>query len=113
MGIVFIIIGLLGFFSNGEVLGIFHVDALHNVVHLVTGILALYFARKGESSARSFALVFGIIYGLIAIIGFFTTGDKLLGILAIDSADNYLHLVLAIILIVAGLKKSGSVSPTM
>ena len=110
LGIVFIILGLIGFFSGGELFGIFHVDAVHNLVHLVSGILALYFASRGEAASRSFALVLGIVYGLVTILGFLTSGDKILGIMAIDTADNYLHLVLAIVLIAAGLKKSGSSS---
>lgn len=117
-GVVFIVLGLLGF-VNDPVLGIFDVDALHNIIHLVSGILALVFASQGESQARMFALVLGIVYALVTILGFLTGDGKILGLVSVNGADNYLHLVLAIVFLVVGLKKSDATtsnnmpSPTM
>src|SRR3989344_986144 len=104
LGWVFLVIGILGFVpgitADGDMLrGVFEVNAAHNIVHVLTGILALVFARSA-SQARTFAMVFGIIYAIIALLGFFT-GD-VLGFVVANGADNWLHVLLAIIFLWAG-----------
>lgn len=115
-GAVFIVIGLLGFVNN-PILGIFQVDALHNIVHLASGILAFVFASQGESQARKFALILGVVYALVTILGFLTGDGKILGLITVNGADNWLHLVLAVVFLIVGLKKpamsGGMSSPTM
>lgn len=103
-GAVFIVLGLLGF-VNDPILGIFDVNALHNIVHLASGILALIFASQGESQARTFALVLGIVYALVTILGFMTGDGNILGLVATNGADNILHLVLAVVFLYVGLMK--------
>lgn len=110
LGIVLVVVGLLGF-VNDPVLGIFETDTLHNLVHLASGILALVFASRGESQARMFALVLGIVYALVTVLGFLGDGDKILGLISYNSADNWLHLLLAVIFLIFGLKKGGSSAP--
>jgi hypothetical protein len=110
LGAVFIVIGLLGF-VNDPVIGLFEVDALHNIVHLASGILALVFASRGEGPARSYALVLGIIYALVTIIGF-VQGDSVLGIITVNGADNVLHLLLAIVLLAVGLRRGATATTT-
>lgn len=104
LGWVFILIGILGFVpgitSDGLLLGIFEVDAIHNIVHLLSGILAVLFAKKGEAGAKTFAKVFGIVYGLVAILGFFQ--DDVLGLIPVNGADNILHVILAVVFLYVG-----------
>ncbi|HEY4505929.1 MAG TPA: DUF4383 domain-containing protein [Candidatus Paceibacterota bacterium] len=111
LGIVLIIIAIWGFASN-MVLGVFEVGMWHNLVHLITGILALIFAFRGEASGRAFLKVIGIIYLLVAIIGFFTPdGSSILGFIEANNAGDWLHLVLAIIFLWGGFggsKKMGA-----
>jgi hypothetical protein len=104
LGVVFIIIGILGFFNN-PILGIFEVDTMHNVVHLASGILALIFASRGENQARTYALVLGIVYALVTVIGFISSTGSILGLFTVNTSDNWLHLVLAIVFLALGLKK--------
>jgi hypothetical protein len=113
VGVVFIIIGILGFLSN-PILGIFAVDTLHNLVHLISGILALIFASQGESQARKFAIILGVVYGLVTILGFLS-GDsgKIVGLITVNTADNFLHLVLTIVFFIVGFTKSGASSNGM
>lgn len=112
LGVVFILIGILGFF-NSPILGIFATDTLHNIVHLLSGILALVFAGK-PSQAKMFAIVFGIVYALVAILGLLMGSGKVLGLMSVNPADNYLHILLAVVLLVVGfMKPSGSSSPAM
>lgn len=108
LGWVFILIGILGFVpgitSNGMLLGIFAVDTVHNIVHLLSGIVALMFAAKGEMGAKQFSKIFGIVYGLVAVLGF-VASDFLNGILAVNMADNLLHVLLAVIFLAIGFGK--------
>jgi hypothetical protein len=106
LGVVFILVGILGFVNN-PVLGIFSVNALHNVIHLVSGILALVFAFKSAEAARKFALVFGLVYALVAVLGF-VAPDFMSNLLMTNTADHWLHVVLAVVLIWVGTMKSNS-----
>jgi Domain of unknown function (DUF4383) len=105
-GIVFIIVGILGFVSavtpNGLLLGYFEVNPAHNVVHLATGVVALIVAFISEKATRLFFQIFGVIYALVALTGFFTGNQPLLRIVAINAADNWLHLVIAVVTLYFG-----------
>jgi len=83
--------GILGFEVNGW----------HNLVHLLSGVVLLAAARRG-GLARTVALAFGAVYGLVALIGL-VDGNDVLGFIPINAADNILHLGLAALGIVAGL----------
>lgn len=111
-GIVFLLVGVLGFVTSGSLLGLFHTDTVHDAIHLVIGIVLVAVAAKNGNSAGALK-VFGAIYLLLAVVGFYQFGTNgsgmLLGIAAANGADNFLHLVLGIVLLVAG-KSSGSVS---
>jgi hypothetical protein len=102
--IVFILIGVLGFIpglttedNDGmhRLLGIFMVDGTHNVVHLLSGVLALIAAQR-ESWSRLYFQIFGIIYALVTVLGFLGgSPTKVLGFLQANTADHFLHLVIA------------------
>lgn len=98
LGAVLTLIGILGFIPGltpgGNLLGIFAVDGLHNVIHLLSGIVGL---AAGLSSAaryaRWYALAFGVVYALVTIIGFIQ-GTTVLGLIRVNGADNVLHLLI-------------------
>src|SRR5437763_1851454 len=105
-GIVVIVVGLLGFVSavtpNGLLLGSFEVNRAHNLVHLATGVVALVVALISEKATRLFFQIFGVIYALVALLGFFTGNTPLLGIIAINAADNWLHVLIAVVALYLG-----------
>ena len=69
LGVVFIVVGLIGF-AAPTVMGM-HLSVAHNIVHLVSGGLALYFGLKGTpAGARAFCILFGAVYGLLGLVGF-------------------------------------------
>lgn len=111
IGITFIAVGLLGFIPNPIVGGshdaIFHADAVHNMVHIVSGVLFLIIAFAAPARAALFLKVFGIVYLLLGVVGLATIGSagmtKLLGFLPINGADNYLHIGLGIVIFLAGM----------
>src|SRR5215813_9108410 len=69
LGIVFLIVGLLGFVSP-NFLGM-HLSSAHNIIHLISAALGLYFGFVASlSAARTFSLIFGAIYLLLGVLGF-------------------------------------------
>ena len=110
IGLIFLAVGLLGFVPN-PVIGeshnaIFHADTLHNMVHIVSGILFVLVGFALPGSAPAFLKIFGTIYFALGVIGFISFGSagmgKLLGFLHVNAADNYLHIGLGIIIFLAG-----------
>lgn len=117
-GVLFLLVGVLGFVSNPIVggMGMFHTNMLHNVVHLVIG-LGLLMAAKNEMAAKRWMKIFGVVYLLVAVLGFLMVGSgegMLLGLVAINGADNWLHLVLGVVLLLLGMagKKTMSMPPS-
>lgn len=103
-GIVLLVVGVLGFVpgitTDMMLLGIFHVDMLHNIIHIVSGLAAIA-AAWGMYSSRLYFQVFGVIYGLVAVVGL-VQGDTVLGLIGINMADNVLHVVIAAVALYAG-----------
>ena len=87
--------GFAGNDSEAELLGIFQVSILHNLVHLLFGIAGLAMARTWES-ARNYLLWSGIIYVLLFIYGLFVGNDDDANFVPINNADDLLHAVLAL-----------------
>lgn len=118
-GVVFLIVGVAGFIpgltmdmgsmsvagdgSMALLLGLFQVSVLHNIVHLLFGVVGLIAARTA-TGARLYLLVGGIIYLVLFIYGLFTAGmSGGANFVPLNSADNVLHAFLAIAMIVLGL----------
>jgi hypothetical protein len=101
-GTIFTLVGILGFFIASPLLGIFEVNALHNAIHLVTGIIMLAVAFMWEGSSRMVAQIFGVVYALVAILGFVMGEGMLLGLIPINMEDNILHTAVALVLLYAG-----------
>jgi hypothetical protein len=109
-GIIFIVVGLLGFVNN-PVIGLFNVNGLHDIVHIILGIILVWAALKmADKSAAALKWV-GIIYLVLAIIGFIW-GLGFVNVMAGNDPDNWLHLVLGIVLLAIGLAaKKGMAAP--
>ena len=101
LGAVLVLLGLLGFISD-PVLGLFEVDMLHNLVHIVTGLALVWGGYVGGSQARSIAIVLGVVYALIAVLGLVLPGNSVLGIIESNFASDALHVVVAGVLLYVG-----------
>ncbi len=103
-GVVLTLVGVLGFVpgltTNDMLLGIFMVGGLHNIIHLVTGLAALA-AAMGYFSPKMYFQIFGVVYGIVTVVGF-VQGDTVLGLIMVNMADNLLHLVIAAVALYAG-----------
>jgi hypothetical protein len=111
-GIVFLIVGILGFVpaatppmadgNGGMLLGLFHVNTAHNLVHVASGIVFLLCGMAGTGASRTFFKIFGIVYALVAILGFVQGDVNLLGMIANNRADVWLHVGLAVTMLYLG-----------
>ncbi|MFP5336534.1 MAG: DUF4383 domain-containing protein [Actinomycetes bacterium] len=109
-GAVYVLVGLLGFAvtsgvgfvaTEGNNLILFEVNPLHNVVHLLVGALLLVGSRS-VASARAINTTVGGVYLLVGLLGLFLVGSSA-NILALNGADNVLHLGSAALLLGVGL----------
>ena len=105
-GVVFIAVGVLGWVPavnpGGKLLGLFDVNAAHNLVHLATGIIAIIVGMSSDKASKMFFQVFGVIYALVAVLGFYSGDQPLLGIVSNNGADSVLHVVVAVVALYLG-----------
>jgi hypothetical protein len=109
LGLVFILVGIIGFFSP-NLLGA-HLSTTHNAVHIVSGLIALYFGFAASlSAARGFCLAFGAIYLLLGIVGFImgdAANDRMLSINALNlmlgTRDHAIHILLGVLFLIGAL----------
>ena len=106
-GIVFLLIGILGFIPaltpGGALLGIFMLNGLHSIVHLLFGVLGIAAAFTG--TGRLYNRGVGVIYLILGILGFIpplVPNGLLFGLVMINVADNILHLGIGIFLSYVG-----------
>jgi hypothetical protein len=118
VGIVFLLVGILGFVpgitsnyddlqfagheSHSELLGIFQVSILHNIVHLLFGVAGLVMARS-VSTARLYLVGGGAIYLVLWIYGLIIDRQSDANFVPLNDADNWLHFVLGAAMIAVGL----------
>ena len=113
-GAIYLVVGILGFIqvkdsfgdnflennTDEKLLGLFEVNGLHNVAHLLIGIALLAAARAGYRAARSANLAVGVTYALLGLIGLFIANDTSdANILSLNGIDNILHFGSAALLI--------------
>lgn len=101
-GIIFILVGLLGFTNNPLVseTGLFRVNDAHNWAHLLSGALFLGGAYMGAPVMTIRWLA--VIYVVIAVLGFFLPGNNLFGFIEMNMADHWLHAFVAGVLLAVG-----------
>ena len=107
-GVVFLVVGILGFVpsvtKDEMLLGIFHVNTAHNCVHLLSGVVALICGMMGVGAARAYFKIFGLVYGAVAVLGFLNPGEHtmLLGLISNNTADTWLHVAIAAVSLIIG-----------
>ncbi|MEY2513341.1 MAG: hypothetical protein QOJ89_699 [bacterium] len=113
LGGVLVLVGIVGFFvepsfgvgdsAQRGTLILFDINGWHNVVHLLSGIVGLAMAGTA-AKARLFSIGYGVDDELVTILGFVVgDGGLLLSIIPINTADNVLHLAIAVTGIAVGL----------
>jgi uncharacterized protein DUF4383 len=107
LGVVFLLVGILGFVMPG-LLGA-HLTLAHNIIHIVSGAIALWIGLKGSvGAAKQFCIIFGAVYLLLGIAGFVlgTGPDRMLTILPdqlmLGTVDHCIHVALGVIFLIGG-----------
>jgi hypothetical protein len=107
VGVVFLLVGVLGFIpgitthygdmsfaghgSGAKLLGVFQVSILHNIVHLLFGVVGIALAKAPET-ARTYLIGGGVVYLALWLLGIVGGGNWI----PVNTADNWLHFVLGI-----------------
>ena len=117
VGILLIVVGILGFIpgvttqygelrflgpdSHAMFLNLFQVSMLLNIVQIVIGAVGLAMSRSGMG-ARNFLMAFGALYIVLSIYGLSVGVDSAANFLALNTLDNWTHMVLGVLMIGAG-----------
>jgi Domain of unknown function (DUF4383) len=108
-GVIFVVVGILGFvpatMTNGMLLGLFPVNAVHNIVHILLGVWGLAVAKSVAGSVGYFKGL-AIIYGLLTVLGLIPATNTLFGLAPIHGNDVWLHLALAVVAAYFGFAKA-------
>jgi len=120
LGVIFVLVGIAGFVQP-HLLGA-HLSLAHNLVHIISGAIALYFGFAGSpGAARGFCIIFGIVYLLLGVCGFFLghpgvsmmpgmaemgsdpkLWPVLRGTLELGQRDHIIHILLGILFLAGG-----------
>jgi Domain of unknown function (DUF4383) len=117
VSVIFLLVGILGFIpgittnfdqlafaghgSGALLLGLFMVSVLHNLVHVAFGVAGLVLSRT-RSGAKNFLLVGGVIYAVLWVYGLVIDHGGPANFVPVNTADNWLHLGLAVAMIALG-----------
>jgi len=95
VGVVLLILGIVGFFVN-TLLGV-PTTTTHSLVHLISGAWGAYAGfASGLGGPKAFAQIFGIIYTVVAVVGFLSAGFLAnLGI-PTNATYNIIHLIVGL-----------------
>lgn len=106
LGAIFVVIGVLGFVPaltpDGNLLGIFHVNEVHNIIHIASGLVALAAGFSSYAHSRLYFQVFGVVYALVAVLGLVYGDEPILGLVASNLADTLLHIAIAAVALYFG-----------
>jgi Domain of unknown function (DUF4383) len=114
IGATLVVAGIVGFFYSASfdtgdgterdaVLGILDVNGWHNVVHILSGAIGLLVVGS-HAGSRAYAIGLGVVYLLVALAGFVAGGgDEILNLIPVNTEDNFLHLLIGIAGLGAGL----------
>lgn len=117
VGLAFLLVGVLGFIpgvttdfgemagagheSMAMLFGVFQVSVLHNLLHLAFGVVGVL-ASRSTAAARSFLLVGGVAYLALWVYGLVTSETSSANFVPLNTADDWLHLVLGLGMVLLG-----------
>jgi hypothetical protein len=123
IGATLTVAGIVGFFysasfSTGDgterdaVLGLLDVNGWHNLVHIASGAIGLLVGGSYVGS-RAYALGLGVIYLAVTLLGFLAgNGDEIFNLIPVNTEDNFLHLLIGIAGVGAGLATPATAPPS-
>jgi hypothetical protein len=118
VALLFLAVGILGFIpgitahysdmtfaghmSDAKLIGLFQVSVLHNVVHLLYGVVGLAMARSSANSVI-YLIAGGVVYLVLWIYGLAIGMGSSANFVPVNTADNWLHFFLGVVMVGAGI----------
>ena len=127
LGVAFLVAGVAGFFPSpippdappltvdhgyGLALGLLPVNIVHNIVHLLFGVLGLAAARGIVMSARGYAQFIAVVYALLTVLGLLPATHTTFGLIPIYGNDVWLHGAIALVSAIVGFGSSRTAPAT-
>lgn len=81
-------------------------------MHFLTGAIALWAGMTGIGASKMFFKIFGVVYALVAIMGFVVGDGMVLGLISNNAADTWLHVAIAVVALIVGFAPSGETTTT-
>lgn len=106
VGIIFLIVGIAGFIpqiiTGGHLAQVFRVNIWLNILHVVSGFLAFVAGFSPRMLVRLYYQIFGVLYSILAILGFIYGEKDIFGFLASNNPDTWFHVIIAIACLILG-----------
>jgi hypothetical protein len=100
-GWILVVLGILGFLPQTApdhfLFGVFYINELDNLIHLITGSFAIWVGYKSIFAEKLFFKIACFIYLVFAILGYYYGNRPIFGVMANNYADAWLHLLIALI----------------
>lgn len=123
IGAVFLLVGLAGFVpglttgidgmtgsgheSHALLFGVFQVSILHNIVHLLFGVVGLAVATSNVGNTYWYLVIGGVVYLVLWLYGMVVDPDSRANFVPLNDADNWLHLILGLLMVGLGVLLRG------
>lgn len=91
IGVMFLILGILGFFQD-KILGLFAVNTTHNIIHIASGLFAIFYGAQNVYTAKNYGMILAAFYAIITVAGIIMGEGYLFGLVRMNHADHFLHL---------------------
>jgi hypothetical protein len=119
LGVIYLVVGIIGFIpalytsppagaphvdataAYGLLFGLFPVNALHDVLHIVVGLAGILCYASLRAS-RYYGRILFLVFGLLTVAGFMPTVNTLNGLVPLYSGDTWLHAATALVGAIAG-----------
>ncbi len=108
-GVAFLVIGIIGFYpqfvDSNNLFGIFRFNFEYRMAHIFSGILGILCGLYSLNASKLYFIIIGIVYGILAILGFSQPNGMLLGMFENNRADSWFNTVLAAVSLLLGFSK--------
>lgn len=109
LGAIFVVLGVLGFAVDGPLLGLFDVNELLNLIHVIVGAVLLYGVTDTATAIRVSRRV-GIALIVLGLLGFVAADG--FGVMPLGGNDIWLHLATGAVLLANGIFETDDLPAT-
>ena len=105
-GVILLVLGVIGIFTGNSLAGL-NSEVLEDVIHIVAGAILAYGGWRGTAAQASmWSKVFGIVFLVVGLVGFFDRNIFGLFSAGLGTIDNVVHLIYGVVGVWAGWMKA-------